>query len=114
MKMKKCILLLPTTYNDGTVVPADVMAALLADIDEAFDGHTIDGLCDGTYRMDDGSLVSDKSLKVWVAVDPDRVDEVKMLARRFAVELNQETLYFEVTEAEVEFVRPLSESGESP
>lgn len=114
MKLRKCILLLPMTYNDGTDVPSEVMAGILRNIDEEFDGHTVDGLCDGVYKMDDGTMVNDKSLKVWVAVDPDRVEELKKLAARFAGVLKQESLYFEVTEAEVEFVRPLLKTGEVP
>lgn len=114
MKLRKCILLLPTTFNDGKEVPPEVMAGILRNIDEEFDGHTVDGLCDGVYKMDDGSMANDKSLKVWVAVDPDRVEELKNLAARFAGVLRQESLYFEVTEAEVEFVRPLLETGEAP
>lgn len=114
MKLKKCILLLPTRYNDGQEVPAEVLADVLRDIDEAFDGHTVDGLCDGVYKMDDGSMASDRSLKVWVAVAPDRVDELRTLAGKFAGKLRQESLYLEVTEAQVEFVRPWPETGEVP
>jgi len=62
--------------------------------------------------MDDGSMVNDRSLKVWVAVDPARVDDVRRLAAKFAGVLKQESLYFEVTEAEVEFVRPSPKTGE--
>lgn len=112
MKLRKCILLLPTAYNDGTKVPSNVLAGVLRSIDEAFDGHTVDGICDGVYKMDDGSMAKDKSLKVWVAVDPARVDELKKLVARFAGVLRQESLYFEVTAAEVEFIRPLLENGE--
>jgi hypothetical protein len=112
MKLKKCILLLPTAFNDGTEVPPGVLADILRNIDEAFDGHTVDGMCDGVYKMDGGSMASDTSLKVWVAVDPQRVDELKALAARFAGMLKQESLYFEVTEAEIEFIRPLLETGE--
>jgi hypothetical protein len=68
MKLKKCILLLPTAFNDGKSVPAEMMGGILRSIDEAFDGHTVDGHCDGVYRMDNGSLATDRSLKVWVAV----------------------------------------------
>ena len=50
MKLKKCILLLPTTYNDGQEIPAGVINGILRRIDEAFDGHTVDGICDGTYK----------------------------------------------------------------
>jgi hypothetical protein len=106
MKLRKCILLLPTAYNDGKEVSPDVLVGILRNIDEAFDGHTVDGLCDGVYKMDDGTMSRDKSLKVWVVVDPKRVDDLKKMAARFAGVLKQESLYFEVTEAEVEFVRP--------
>lgn len=112
MKKRKCILLLPTKYNDGREVPASVLSGILRSIDEAFDGHTVDGLCDGVYKMDDGSMARDRSLKVWVAVDPERVDDVRRLAAGIARLLKQESLYFEVTEAEVEFVRPSSEAGD--
>jgi hypothetical protein len=112
MKLKKCILLLPTSYNDETEVPPDVFAGILRSIDEAFDGHTVDGLCNGGYKMDNGTLAHDESLKVWVVVDPGREEELKKLAAQFAGILRQESLYFEVTEAEVEFVRPLPENGE--
>jgi len=114
MKLKKCIILLPTTYNDGESVPEAVLTGIRRDIDVAFDGHTIDGVCDGTYRMDDGSMVSDQSLKVWVAIAPARVGELRALAAKFASVLKQESLYFEVTEAEVEFVRPSPKTGELP
>jgi hypothetical protein len=114
MKLRKCILLLPTSNNDGTKVPPGVLADILRNIDEVFDGHTVDGTCNGVYKTDNGSMTNDESLKVWVAVDPDRVDELKKLAARFAGVLRQESLYFEVTEAKVEFVRPLLETGEAP
>ena len=111
MKKKKCLLLLLTSYNDGTEVPPAVVADILRRIDEGFDGHTVDGHCDGTYRMANGDMARDKSLKVWVAVDPDRVNELKNLARVFAGVLRQEKLWFEVTDAEVELVEPLPETG---
>ncbi|MDA8378679.1 MAG: hypothetical protein M0Z50_16930 [Planctomycetia bacterium] len=106
MKLRKCILLLPTAYNDGTLVPEAVVNEILAKIDKAFDGHTIDGNCEGSYRMDDGTMSCDKSLKVWVAVDPGRVEKLRGIAASIANKLKQESLYFEVTNSEIEFVRP--------
>ena len=53
MKFKKCIILLPTTYNDGVKVPEKVLNGILKDIDLEFDGHTVDGCVEGVYRMDD-------------------------------------------------------------
>jgi hypothetical protein len=111
MKRKKCVLLLPTTYNDGQEVPPSVLSGILRSIDEVFDGHTVDGVCEGVYKMDDGAMSSDRSLKVWVAVDPERVDELRAIAACIAGRLKQESLYFEVTEAEIEFVRPSLGTG---
>jgi len=114
MNLKKCILLLPLAYNDRTEVPPGLLADILKGIDEVFDGHTIAGTCDGAYKMSNGDLVHDRSLMIWVVVDADRVDELRQHARRFAGVLKQESLYFEVTEAVPEFVRPLPEIGEKP
>ena len=112
MRLRKCVLLLPTTYNDGEAVPPAVLTGILKEIDQAFDGHSVAGTCEGSYRMSSGELVQDTSLIVWVVVDADRVDELRQHARRIARALRQESLYFEVTEAAPEFVRPLPEAGD--
>ena len=41
-----------------------------------------------------------------MAVDPDRIDVLRKLTRSFARRLKQETIYFEITNSEVEFVGP--------
>jgi len=112
MIKKKCVILLPTTYNDGAPVASAIVQGILKEIDSAFDGHTIDGYVDGTYRLDNGTMASDRSIKIWVAVDPARVTELRALAAKIASVLKQESIYFEVTQAEVEFIRPLPETGE--
>ena len=114
MKLRKCILFLPTTYNDGTGVPPEVLTGIRRDIDETFDGHTFAGTCEGAYRMRSGDFAHDVSLEIWVVVNADRVEELRQHARRFAGVLRQETLYFEVTDAAVEFLPPLPETGEDP
>lgn len=111
MRPKKCLLLLPTRYNDGTDVMPETLRGILVEIDKAFDGHTVDGHVDGTYRMADGTMAQDRSLKVWVLVKSNQIDALKTLARRIAGQLKQETLYFEVTASEVEFLPPLPENG---
>ena len=112
MKAKKCLILLPTTFNDGTDVPPEVLISIMKDIDREFDGHTVDGYVDGAYKMADGTMAHDKSLKVWVIVRPNQVDDLKILARRFAGRLKQETLYFETIDVEMEFLTPLPEDGD--
>ena len=112
MKKNKCVILVPTRYNDGTPVPKSVIVAITREIDEAFDGHHVAGVGEGAYRMADGSMAYDPSLEIWVAVDPDQIDELKGLASRLARKLKQESIWFEVTNSIVEFVEP-SEEAES-
>jgi hypothetical protein len=106
MKKKKCIILLPTYYNNGNGVPIAVLSGILREIDEEFDGHTIAGTVEGTYKMADGSMATDKSWEIWVAVDTDKIELLKKLTSRFARILKQETIYFEITNSEVEFIGP--------
>ncbi len=108
--MKKCIILLPTQYNDGNEVPANIISGILKEIDKKFDGHHIAGIGHGTYRMANGSMATDTTLDVWVAVDPDNIDVLKKMASRFARMLKQEKIYFEVMDSEVEFIGPELES----
>jgi predicted RNA methylase len=108
--MKKCIILLPTQYNDKSEVPPDIINRILRDIDELFDGHTIAGIAEGTYRMLNGNMATDPSLMVWIAVDQDKIGMLKKMASRFARILKQETIYFEVTDSEINFIGPDLES----
>jgi hypothetical protein len=111
MKKKKCIILLPTYYNDGKGVPTEVLNRIKREIDEVFDGHRIAGVGEGAYRMANGSMAYEPSLELWVAVEPEKIEVLRKLARRFARILKQETIYFEVVNSEVEFIEPEHESG---
>lgn len=102
----KCTLLVPLAYNAGTAVPADVQTRILDRLYTRFGGYTVAGTVDGTYRMADGSRAADRSLAIWVAVPPERIDEVRQAAAAVARELRQESVYFEVTRGTVEFVTP--------
>jgi hypothetical protein len=111
MKRKKCLILLPTKFNDGQEVPASVFNGVLRCIEETLDCYSVGGLCDGVYKMDDGSKVRDRPVMVWAVVEPEKVEELRQLAARIAVMLKQESIYFEVTEVDFDFVRPLTENG---
>ena len=50
---------------------------------------------------------------MWVVVDAERVDELKELASPFAVVIKQECLYFEVAQAEIDFIHPSHETGKA-
>ena len=103
--MIKCLLLLPTNYNDGQPVESGKVDSCLDRLDSLIGGHTVDGLCEGVYRMADGSYARDRNLKVWACVDESALPALRRLAGDFAVELGQESIYFEQTASTVEFVK---------
>ena len=111
MKKNKCVILVPTQYNDGTPVPERVIVGIKREIDEAFDGHRIAGVGKGAYRMADGSMAYEPTLEIWVAVRPDQIDQVRDLARKLARKLKQESIWFEVMNSQVEFVEPSEDAG---
>jgi hypothetical protein len=111
MRKNKCIILLPTQYNDGTAVAENVIAGVKRKIDEAFDGHTVAGVNQGAFRMADGTMQYEPTLEIWVAVAPDRIDELRELTRELARMLKQESIWFEVTNSQVEFVGPDEDGG---
>ncbi len=108
--MRKCIILLPLEYNDGKEVPVKVINEILRDIDEEFDGHTVGGTVNGTYRMEDGNMKADISSEIWIVVDPDKLDVLRKMVSSFARTLKQESIYFEVTDSKVELIGPEIES----
>jgi len=70
-------MLIPLTYNDGTEVPAAVLSRITDRFFELFGGFSIRGRVNGAYRMGDGNRADDVSLEVWVAIDGQRVDELR-------------------------------------
>lgn len=106
MVRRRCIILIPTAFNDGTEVPSALMRQILREFDERFDGHTIAGTVSGTYRMSDGSFAEDDSLEVWVAVEEGQIPALEDMVRTIARRLKQETVYFEILQSEVRLVTP--------
>ncbi len=103
-------MLLPLTFNDGSVVPQKTFDAIYDGLFILCDGYTIAGEVRGAYRMQTGAKQVDSSVEVWVAISSDRLDELRQLVAGFGTMLGQETMYFERTGASVEFVAP----GTSP
>ena len=103
---EKVILLLPLTFNDGSVVPQETFDAIFDELFVLCDGYTVAGEVRGAYRMQTGAKQVDSSVEVWVAVGADQLDELRRLVAGFGTMLGQETMYFERTGASVEFVAP--------
>lgn len=105
-ELQKCTFLLPLAYNNGTPVPPEVLTGLKDRLFEQFGGYTIAGTAEGTYRLADGTRADDRCLVVWVAVAPHRTPELRRVVAELAHELHQESIYFETSEPDVQFIGP--------
>ena len=103
--MIKITVLLPTCYNDLTQIPQSVLSNLILDLDDITDGHTFGGHVSGTYRMDNEDMVTDRCGVFWVVCDMKLLPQLRDWAANCAKVLRQESIYFEVQQVQVEFIR---------
>ncbi len=101
--MLKCTMLLPKTDNEGKKL-ANEHRTILGILYDRFGGHSVEGTTHGTYRMADGSRCRDDSSRVVVVVDTNKKPELYKLVQTFASMLRQETIYFECSLSNVQFV----------
>lgn len=105
--MRKCTLLLPNKDNEGVSL-APEQFDVLEYIFEQFKGYTVDSMdIRGAYEMDDAckTIACDVSTRVIVCVENARLGELRRMIPFIAKKLRQESLYFEVSQSEVEFVK---------
>ena len=104
--MYKVTIILPVNYNDGEEIPQAEFARCLDMIESVAGGYTDDGLCHGSYRMDNGEICRELCHKVWAVVeDANKVYDLRQYTKTMASLLRQESIYFEVQEVDVSFVR---------
>ena len=101
---KKVVLLIPLTFNDGSTVPEETLLSIFDRLLVLCGGYTNAGMVKGAYRMASGCKQVDECVQVWVVVAPMELQELKALVREFGRELGQESMYFEVTGSDVEFI----------
>ncbi|MGD0092535.1 MAG: hypothetical protein ABSE73_21680 [Planctomycetota bacterium] len=101
---KKVVLLIPLKLNDGSPVPKEVLASIGVRLYGLCSGYTNRGPVIGAYRMADGRKQTDPSREIWCLVQPSQLDQLRDLVRQFGRELGQESMYFEVTGSEVDFI----------
>lgn len=104
--MKKCLFLIPTSYNDGKEIPSDVMSEIFDELFAEFGSYSVAGTTEGAWRLEDGTKVKDKSLNVWIVMDDEKVVILKKFIKKLARILKQEAIYFEVMDWTGEFIGP--------
>ncbi len=104
--MKKCLFLIPTTYNDGSPVPSEQITNIFEELYIKFGGFSQGGITEGLWKMTDGTKVKDHSLTIWIVLTEEKVDILKELVKKFCKILMQEAIYFEIMDCDVEFIGP--------
>ena len=108
--VKKAILLIPVTYNDGSRVPVEVLDEIYEALFALSGGHTSAGMVRGAYRMKDGTKQTDILEQVWVAYEDAAKPALRDLMARFCTMLGQESMYLEFTDSVIELIPPFEES----
>jgi len=106
MRMKKCLFLIPTSYNDGNPVPSEVMLDVLEELFVEFGPFSQSGITEGLWETKDGNRVKDHSLTIWIVMEEEKVASLKEFVKKLAKLLKQEAIYFEVMDCDVEFIGP--------
>jgi hypothetical protein len=104
--MKKCIFLIPTSFNDGKPIPSKIITDVQDELFVNFGPFSINGTTEGLWEMKDGTRVKDHSLIIWIALEEEKVVLLKKLVKKFARLLKQEAIYFEVMDCDVDFIGP--------
>ncbi len=105
--MIKITILIPTAYNDKTPVEVGKIAQYLADTIKLAGGCTVDGRVNGSFLMDNGTLQQDNLYKIWVVCEHTLLQPIRAITRRIASDLQQESMYLEWHDVNVEFIKPL-------
>ena len=56
--------------------------------------------------MKDGTRVKDHSLKFWIVINEEKVPLLKSIIKKIARLLQQEAIYFEVMDCDMELIGP--------
>ncbi|MGC4005749.1 MAG: hypothetical protein QM811_22565 [Pirellulales bacterium] len=103
--MKKVTTLLPTTFNDGSEVPQETMQNILQSLWDTFGGLTVEGMVEGHWiDQADNQHYQDRSLKVTILMEPEKLETAKAMVREIRETLKQVCMYFEVNDVDFELL----------
>ena len=103
---KEANLLIPSTYNDGSRVPQEILDSIFESLFVLSGGDAAAGTVRGAYRMRDGSKQTDVLEQVWIAYEEGDQPALRELVGRFCSLLGQEMMYLEFADSQIEFIPP--------
>jgi hypothetical protein len=93
--------LLPTTRNDGSRVSRREMDKIIQSLRDRFGGVTVEGEAKGQWTSPGGAHgYRDRSVKVTVACNRERLHEAAEAVRAIGRQLGQRAMWFEVRGAD--------------
>ena len=102
--MIKVTILLPQFGNDGKPFDAITLQGLKNDLRAITGGYTVEQ-CAGVYTMHNGAIACDTLEKLWTITYLDSLPALRAYAEHVAQVLKQESIYFELEQTQVEFIR---------
>ncbi|OAI52322.1 hypothetical protein AYO44_04750 [Planctomycetaceae bacterium SCGC AG-212-F19] len=107
-RLKEATVLIPLTYNDGTVIPQATIETLREELFATFAGWTAEGTVQGAYRMESGAKRVESLLKISVVLEDDQVETLEDMVSRWGRELGQEAMLLKIADLVVKFIPPRS------
>lgn len=102
----KAVVLVPLTYNDGSKVPRRVHGGIRDELFDAFGGWTFEGEVEGAFRMEAGGKRVERLEKLAVVLEEADMPRLRRMVARWGTLLEQERMYLEITDSEIELVPP--------
>jgi hypothetical protein len=104
--MIKATMLVPTHYNDGSHVGDGYHVNVGLWFINKFGGVTIQHGLRGKYRMADGTIADDELVAYTVVCEQPGLYDLSKLAASIACGLQQESVYLDYHDCNVEFIKP--------
>lgn len=89
---------IPTHRNDGIQISAGVRRDILPQVRDTFGGYTLEGLFQGAWVADDGTVYEETSYRLEVLIEPGQLQVARELVIGIGKQLGQRAMYFEVRE----------------
>jgi len=87
-------------------VPSKVMLDVWDELFVTFGPFSQDGVTEGLWEMKDGTRIKDHSLKIWIVIEEEKVPLLKELIKKIARLLEQEAIYFDMMDCDMELIGP--------
>jgi hypothetical protein len=102
--LKKWVTRVPTHFNDGSVIPDEVLNEVWYLISKEFGGASIDGPGRGIWVDSDGKVYDETTYVVSVACTEDQLQIAREVVSKIGRLLNQKAMYFELSGGTVEIL----------